>query len=421
MQASHLGQLLLSVGAAALNTTAEQTVSVVLWDSNGKDAARSGHPPRYVIGQAVIGGRTQHFTFDAGNAKEPILLAEGCVGCSTGCPSSVPQCSSSSNACWSSRPGDYAPRSSYELSGEGCPSGVKSAGHLNGDPVCTQCFGGSSHSRFYTMAKADVTIDGIQIRQLNFGALVRTAPAIDRVWSNIGIGYQSHFMSQLGASSVLLHLRVGEQSSVIFNPATSYYHGAQSARFSVSSNREHSMDRMVVGGSTVDFKSATFHIDTGNSGISIIDSSLLKKLNSLASHLSPSTAPELEIVLDGMHVTLPGNVWVTSQGRTCFSQYHKNVLGLPFITSTDIIFNDSERKIYVSSAAPSPSPSPSPVPSPTPSSCVDECSGQCDCECFCSCGAVCGGGCYGQCKSVHHSCSGNCPESMMGNSSSVVV
>jgi hypothetical protein len=36
-------------------------------------------------------------------------------------------------------------------------------------------------------------------------------------------------------------------------------------------------------------------------------------------------------------------------GRTIFSKYGKNVLGLPFIMSGDMIFDDKHRRIYFDS------------------------------------------------------------------------
>lgn len=397
-------------------TSGEIAIPVVLWDQNGKPAT-SGRPPRFVIGSASIGGRSQRFTFDAGNAKQPILLAEGCLGCSSGCPSTVPKCSSGASACWPSHAGDYAPAHSYVVTGDSCPSGVKSAGTLNGAPVCTQCFGGKSHSRFYTMAKADVTLAGasgdVKVKNLRFGALVRTAPAIDRVWSNLGVGFQSAFMQQLGASSVLFHLRHDGNSEVVFNPDSNRYGGAPSAAFRVEGNRVHSVRSIRVGGTTIDTSGQTFHIDTGNAGISIAQSSVLSKLKAAAKGLTPKTAPELVLNLDGIAVTLPGSTWMTGNGRTVFSSYHKNVLGLPFLSAGDIVFDDKKKRIYIAGAGSTPSPTPGPTP-PAPSGCMAACKGYadvCDCECFCSCDGVCGGGCYGRCKSMHQSCSGNCPES----------
>jgi len=335
---------------ALVSTGSEIAIPVVLWDAQGKPSAKTGQPPRFVIGQATIGGRSQSFTFDAGNPNQPILLAEGCKGCGDGCPSKVQQCSGGS-ACWSSHPQEFAPKAAYKVVSGGCPAGVKSAGTLDGVAVCTQCFGGSSHSRFYTMAEADVTFAGqagdVTVNNLRFGALVRTAPLTDRVWSNVGVGYKSAFLQQIGASSVLFHLRPNGASQVIFNPSQDRYRDAPSASFGVGGNREHSVTKIEVKGTRIDTSGLTFHIDTGNSGISIADSSVLSKLKSAAQGLTPETAPNLMLYLEGIAVTLPGKTWMTGKGRTVFSSYHKNVLGLPFLSAADIVFDDSKRKIYI--------------------------------------------------------------------------
>lgn len=416
---------LLSLSLAHFALSDEAVVSVALWDSLGKVAEPGGNPPRFVIGNISLGGRSQRFTFDAGNPKEPILIVEGCLGCGNGCPSRVPQCSSSASPCWNSHPEDYAPAGSFEISGDSCPTGVKSAGKLDGMNICTQCFGGG-HSRFYTMATADAAFsDKFILKQLKFGALVRTAPAIDRVWSNIGVGYKSSFLKQLGAGSIMFHLRAGSSSQVIFNPDASRFAGAASASFSVGINREHKVGHMQVGGgSVVDFGDAKFHIDTGNSGISIMDAALLSKLNTAAKGLVPSTAPNLTVVLDGIQVHIAGASWIRSDGSTIFEIYHKNVLGLPFVTAADIVFDDDARRIYIVGGVPGP-PTPPPSP-PAPSECVSSCQsstgGTCDCQCFCSCKSICGNGCYDKCRSgrwVHASCKHTCKG--WAHNSSIVV
>ena len=50
------------------------------------------------------------------------------------------------------------------------------------------------------MAKADVTINAetpLVLPGLTFGALVRTAPAIDRIWGNVGVGFGSTWLAQV--------------------------------------------------------------------------------------------------------------------------------------------------------------------------------------------------------------------------------
>jgi len=401
----------LSAASAANLSASELAVPVVLWDQGGKPARGGSDPARYVIGSLSIGGRAQHFTFDAGNPKQPILLAESCKGCSSGCPSTVPQCSSG-DFCWPSHSGDYAPKSSYKAAGS-CPSGVKEAGTLDGVAVCMQCFGGSSHSRFYTMAQADVSIAGTTVKNLKFGALVRVAPAIDRVWSNVGVGYKSAFMAQIGASSVLFHLRASGGSEVIFNPSPNRYKNAPRASFDVEGNRVHTVKEMRVGKNSIQMSTTTFHMDTGDAGIGIASSSDLSRLNAAARGYTPSNAPPLTVMFNGVPVTVPGSTWVIGSGRTVFFQYHKNVLGLPFLSSVDVVFDDNAKVVYFAGGSPAPPSPPGPAPAPPspPSGCMQKCSGSaCDCECFCSCGGVCGNGCYDKCRSTPTSCH-SCPTS----------
>jgi len=354
-----LGACLTELAASVLQAVNELGVDVVLWDESS-NPVKPGGSPRYLVGNLSIGGRTQHFTFDAGNPEQPILMVEGCRGCSDGCPRKVPTCDSGSKFCWPSHSDDFAPYGSYKnQSGflHGCPLGVQSAGTLDGQTVCMQCFGGG-HARFYSMAEADITLSGTTIPNLKFGALVRTTPALDRIWSNVGIGYKSAFLTQLGAERILLHLRPGEASSVTFNPDPSKYADAKYASFRVSQNRDFPVDEFQVGNKTAK-SGATFRIDTGNGGICFADQEIADALESatggewaggglIVRGLSPSTAPDLTVVLGGIPVKIPGSRWVTSaDGGTIFSMYHKNVLGLPFLAQNDVVIDDSAKKIYL--------------------------------------------------------------------------
>ena len=177
------------------------------------DVRNASGLPRYVVGGFSIGGVTQHATFDAGNPTMPIFMSQICTSCETGCPATVPQCTASAPFCTPSAAGEFAPMGSYENISIPCEQ-TRPAGKLGGTTVCMGCFGGASHSRFFTMAKADVTINAetpLVLPGLTFGALVRTAPAIDRIWGNVGVGFGSTWLAQLNITVMCFHLRTGAE------------------------------------------------------------------------------------------------------------------------------------------------------------------------------------------------------------------
>jgi hypothetical protein len=269
-----------AAAAAAPPAVVDLSVPIELRNASGL--------PRYVVGGFSIGGVTQHATFDAGNPTMPIFMSQSCRGCETGCPKTVPQCTASAPFCTPSAPSEYAPMGSYENLSTPCER-TRPAGTLDGVTVCMGCFGGASHSRFYTMAKADVTINAdtpLVLPGLVFGALVRTAPAIDRIWGNVGVGYGSTWLAQLDITAMRFHLRTGStassssgtsssSSSLTFNPPLPSYSSLPSAPFTVTSNREVTV-ALLVGGE--ECPAVVFHIDTGNSGISIQDPRLAAAL-----------------------------------------------------------------------------------------------------------------------------------------------
>ena len=161
----------------------------------------NGTLPRYVVGEVVVGGRLQHVTFDAGNPRATILTSEGCLGCSSGCPSAVPSCAQTgSNFCAPSRPQEYVPLGAYTVNAsEACAPGTQHAGTLDNTPVCQQCFDGGNHARFYRLARSDVSVVSssgpVTFPHMPFGALVRVTPLQDRIWGNIGLGHGSDFVS----------------------------------------------------------------------------------------------------------------------------------------------------------------------------------------------------------------------------------
>lgn len=293
----------------------------------------------------------------------PIFMSQNCRGCETGCPRTVPQCDASAPFCTPSAPTEYAPMGSYQNLSVPCAE-TRPAGKLDGVTVCMGCFGGASHSRFFTMAKADVTITAEQplvLPGLVFGALVRTAPAIDRIWGNVGVGYGSTWLAQLDITAIRFHLRTAA-ASVTFNPLPSSFASLPSAPFEVTSNREVNV-ALSVG--SEECGAATFHIDTGNSGISIEDPHVAVALagatggrwdaqgNLVVTAVAHGTRAHanssIVVMIDAIRAVIPASVWkVGTGGRTIFSKYHKNVLGLPFIMAGDMVFDDAHRRIYFS-------------------------------------------------------------------------
>jgi hypothetical protein len=292
----------------------------------------------------------------------PIFMSEQCTGCETGCPKAVPQCTAAALFCTPSAPGEFAPMGSYQnLSSSPCERS-RPAGTLGGVNVCMGCFGGASHSRFYTMARADVTIDAetpLVLKDLVFGALVRTAPAIDRIWGNVGIGFGSTWLAQLDITAMLFHFRAGT-SWLTFNPSPATYSSWPSTTFSTASNREVVVALLVDGRES---GGATFHIDTGNEGISIADDRLAASMASttggrwasgghdgLTVPFTPATAPPITIAIGSVRAVIPGSTWVVDgTGKTIFSRYGKNVLGLPFIMAGDLVFDDAHETMYFKS------------------------------------------------------------------------
>ena len=118
--------LALAAGAAgAADPVSDLSVPIDVRNASGL--------PRYVVGGFSIGGVTQHATvrfprppkpralcfahrvrsccgqFDAGNPTMPIFMSQVCVGCETGCPSTMPTCTPSAPFCTPSAPREFAP------------------------------------------------------------------------------------------------------------------------------------------------------------------------------------------------------------------------------------------------------------------------------------------------------------------------
>lgn len=105
---------------------------------------------------------------------------------------------------------------------------------------------------------------------------------------------------------------------------------------------------------------AKFHIDTGISGISIEDPRLAVALASavggrwddhgdlnLNAAASTNNESPIIVIIGAIRAVITSSVWkVGTTGRTIFSRYHKNVVGLPFIMAGDMVFDDAHRRIY---------------------------------------------------------------------------
>lgn len=428
----------------------EWTIPVVLFDSQGppthpmesfhsNSAVMKQYPPRYSIGllEIPMSLDLQHFshlhffTFDLGNPGQTLLLTEKCKGCFShleplsGCPQIVPQCEDStannvSNSfCWPSHPDQYLPMSSFSYTIKDCPlkeGKDESAGTLDNIPVCKACFDGGDHSRFYSFAETDFYFSGAtqtkrkngvamflpapMIKSFQFGALVRTVPLKDRIWSNIGIGAYSSFMNQLPAHSFMFDFdyygiktkKKGER--IIFNPDPSIFHTWPKSPYVVDHHRHHTIERFYFGSEITNGPvNISFFMDTGNDGISIFDEDLSDFLVSITAGVwmedesdpnnygeerlfvpySRDEAPELTLVLSpGIPVTLPGYAWVfknkhgnpvTSQtvkkqrqmnrnneiNPTIFVKDKQNILGLPFLSAPgySFVFDDTKNLLYI--------------------------------------------------------------------------
>jgi hypothetical protein len=291
------------------------------------------------------------------------------------------------------------------------------------------CFDNQDHSRTYIPAAADQLLllhysdpsphsnasgnPAVPLpHNFSFGALSQVMPPKDRIWSNIGLGYNSSFLQQLQITSLYFHLRVHhhhhspayrEKSYLIFNPSKEHYYNSKPIPFHVEMSRKrlHPMLGFTIGSkswstivdgnmpsvtpieTSVSQHTLLFHIDSGNSGISINDTSVYERLTHITSGkwreevdsndtnqqntscttaassattterlyvpFPPAHAPSLRVWLTvDAFVDIPGPSWVLdNQGTTIFSTYVKNVLGLPFITNCDLIIDDRTTTLYV--------------------------------------------------------------------------
>ena len=333
------------------NTVSSSIVfPVQLWDESNVVCDKMNYPscnPRFLVGRVgpsnkkksisddddndddddtTIPTRTQFSTFDLGNSAQSILLSEGCGGCSNKtcttnnstmincCPVPVPSLNSMEcnvQSCWSSRPDEYIPYDAYEYEPSINCSNVHAhdAGYMEYDlgeghpvvnaTVCVQCFGGASHSRYFVNAIAPsiglFDLQGSSIihsaSNFRFGALIETVPAIDRIWSNMGMGYNSRFLQELGVTAFSMNLYTdGKDSAITFSPKRSTYQTSPYSPFCLQNEmkRVHYGVNFTLTSLTIPdiysddcddlVGSVLFHIDSGNNGIAIGDIGLYSYL-----------------------------------------------------------------------------------------------------------------------------------------------
>lgn len=424
-------------------------IPVELWDVQGRvihgGSSEKYYIPRYLVGlissqfPSCSPANHHHFTFDLGNPGITTLLDPACRGCYDGitngndnfCPTQVPSCNvsntSTSDVCWPSRPHEFLPKSCFEYLSDNttdCFSygdKVVDAGTLYYNKVCMMCFDSGNHSRYFIPSKAqDLVILSVypttkKVHKVvyklpspfSFGALIRTVPLQDRIWSNVGIGYHSSFMNQTRLTSIQFSLSqqrvntlAGELSNnltkrlyeteisfIRFNPDPQrYINSLATQRYRTPHHRIHSLDGFAIDVissfifSKRFFKTSfDFIMDTGNGGICIADKFLKahladttggewrpcdKKYNHLASshttnltseqliipYLSPSIAPDLQVIFTpGIRIIMKGYMWLISHyGHTIFVTCDLNVLGLPFMASgVELVFDDANKMLYI--------------------------------------------------------------------------
>jgi len=448
----------------------EWFVPIQLYDFRGprrpneelEESNASKYPPRFVIGNlqfptsqssndADVSTATMDTTFDLGNSKLTILMVQDCRGCvqkedpRNGCPDIVPTCeeekttklteSLTQGLCWASHPNQSVPNHAFKYTKAACSHDSFYNKAVVDGPVCRQCFQNGDHSRFVVkarMTKFSLTKTTVQstvyaekenkvhrvqgsspvISNFKFGALIRTVPLIDRIWSNVGIGAGSEFLTQLNVTRILFdfdYYNDNKNNNIVFNPSPMVYGNWEYARYRLKKiigyeyKRIHSVHGFSFGHEDSYFsRKVHFHIDTGNDGISIADKKLQDFLadvtggywikDTLYTPFSPDTAPVLNIDMklrDKLVVNVPGSIWslpklssedleemksvnsmlfqeapsvytqlVVSEKSphvprdyypTIFNKYHKNVLGLPFLSlpGFKFLFDDNARALYI--------------------------------------------------------------------------
>jgi len=184
-------------------------------------------------------------------------------------------------------------------------------------PVRMQCFSNATHSRYTISATLNTLafyhpslltdqspasstsaftssppVVYHSMTDVQMGAMIRTVPEIDRVWSNIGIGYQSQFLSQIHSRAILI-----QHQQIVFHAQTQRYAHWSSTPFQIMHRRRvhthlhiHMHSRPTTTNNPqphINYPSSNnhdnnnhdndqqsqyehaFHIDTGNDGIAL--------------------------------------------------------------------------------------------------------------------------------------------------------
>jgi len=420
----------------------EISILVQLWDLQGNiingtttsDTTNNNNSiPRYLVGRIIYSNSSSsshhhHFTFDLGNPGMTTFLDPKCRGCdpynstTTHCPSIVPLCDDDDyhhDYCWPSHRDEYLPYSSFQYSSGHVPcthygDKVTDAGTIHGYQVCRMCFDSGDHSRYFIPSQANDLFLFSGEKQgetqhvfyplpspFTFGALIRTVPLQDRIWSNIGIGYHSSFLNQTGFKSIQFVLQHPMRSSstraniLRFNPRLErYMHATATQRYRTPHHRVHQLDGFFLGPyngedptlsilnnnyydpttafseertttATTTIQPFDFIMDTGDGGICIADPLLKNQLAymtegkwvpenvvSTVEHLviDPlARASDLNLVFTpGIVVTMKGYMWALPFGRTIFVTCEINVLGLPFMASgVELVFDDTNKMLFM--------------------------------------------------------------------------
>ena len=410
----------------------EITILVQLWDFQGNvihgttpsDTTNNNISiPRYLVGRIYSNSSSSshhHFTFDLGNPGMTTFLDPKCRGCdpystsTTHCPSIVPLCDTHPHDyCWPSHRDEYLPYSSFEYSSGHVSCAhygdkVTDAGTIHGYPVCRMCFDSGDHSRYFIPSQAnDLFLFSGENAETHgfyplpspftFGALIRTVPLQDRIWSNIGIGYHSSFLNQTGFTSIQFVLQQHPRRSstrvniLRFNPHLERYrHATATQRYRTPHHRVHQLDGFFLGPyngedptpsilknyndptafseertTTTTIQPFDFIMDTGDGGICIADPLLKNQLAyrtggkwvpennaSTVEHLviDPlARASDLNLVFTpGIVVTMKAYMWALPFGRTIFVTCEINVLGLPFMSSgVELVFDDTNKMLFM--------------------------------------------------------------------------
>jgi hypothetical protein len=371
----------------------EVLLTIYMYNENGKQlkpppppSTAEFSPPaptlaRYAIGSVMLGGNTIRAEMDAGNPGHTLLVAKTCLGCSDKCPAAVPKCAGA-QFCAPSYRFDFVPSGSIRATGMRCGSHGQNAGKLDGQHICMACFGGHSHSRFYLLATGNASLvayskhnfgnlwkpsKSFVVPKLNFGALVRTAPWTDRIWSNVGLGFRSAFLTQVNASTLLFSLRAPPQLSMIgLRPSLTRYASLSAQKFSSKPGNRYLSATMFYGDITCGPR-LDYLFDTGNAGVSIASNEMAMALKNVTGGVWNTSGSgsgnlwinralnppqDMVIAIGTISVHLPATVWAPFKtGQTVFERYDKNVLGLPVIMMGDFVFDDARRMMWYSNSS----------------------------------------------------------------------